>query len=155
MESPEKKSLTLEPLLENHIDLIWRENFGNVADFFVDFKSWSEAEAWVKEAILKHQSGKKLEFLAFDSELFVGMVSPQFLDTDTVDIGIWVAVDMQGKGYGHKILTTLFDWLRSKKVKKVFYDADSHNTASINLATSLGFEIESQDAKSVNFVKYL
>ena len=69
------------------------------------------------------------------------MISPRYLDPKTVDIGMWVSVDFQGKGYGKRMLSNLLNRLTSKGVKEVVYETDKDNMASIALAESLGFKM--------------
>jgi len=146
--------LIFKPLFDDDTKNIFLASKGNVADYFYKFETLKEAEQWVSDAILQHSEGTKLEYVVYEGDKFVGMISPRYLDANTVDIGMWVSVDFQGKGYGKRILGTLLAELKSKGVKEVVYETDKDNMASIALAKSLGFKL-SDDSIALVFKLFL
>ena len=133
--------LIFKELAIEDIANIFHASKGNVADYFYKFETLAEARQWVNNAIREHEEGKKLEYVVYEGEDFIGMISPRYLDPKTVDIGMWVSVDFQGKGYGKRMLSNLLNRLTSKGVKEVVYETDKDNMASIALAESLGFKM--------------
>ena len=71
------------------------------------------------------------------------MISPRFLS----DIGMWVAVEFQGMGYGKRMLQELLSKLKAEGIKWVTYNVDENNAASIALAESLGFDLYSTEPR--------
>ncbi len=146
--------LIWKPLSFEHVEMIHKAISGSVAEYFYNFKNEEETRAWVSAAITEHEKGTKEEYVVFDDKEFIGMVSPRFLSAHEVDIGIWIASDKQGKGYGVKVLSELFASLRSRGVEKIIYETDADNIASIRLARSLGF-IQEEISDGIRFTKYL
>lgn len=144
--------LKLSPLSIEHLPDIHNSISGNVAEYFYDFKDIEETKEWISKAIEEHIKGEKEEYVITDDGEFVGMISPNYPAPTEAQIGIWIAPAMQGKGYGKKSLELLLDLLKSKGVTKVIYTTDTNNEASINLATSLGFEKINED-EGITFAK--
>ena len=144
--------LELHSLSIDYLSDIHKSITGNVAEYFYDFKDIEETREWITKAIIKHESGEKEEYVITDNEEFIGMISPNYPTPTVAEIGMWIAPTMQGKGYGKQSLELLFGLLQSKGITKVFYSTDKNNLASINLATSLGFERMNEDEEIV-FVK--
>lgn len=145
--SIELKQLTLE-----HSHDILRSISGNVAEYFYDFKTIEETGAWVNNEILNQRNGTKEEYVIFDDGKFVGMISPSFSIPEQAEIGIWIAVNQQGKGYGKQALLELIKLLTERGIRKIIYETDFDNLASINLAKSLNFELESDLNKNLRFI---
>ncbi len=149
-----ESKLIWKPLSVEHINLIHDSIRGNIAEYFYDFQTIDETEAWVKEAVSKHESGNKKEYVIFDGGDFIGMVSPQFISDTEVDVGIWIETNHQGKGYGKRVLEELFTRMKKVGVERIIYNTDVDNLASIKLATSTGFNrVEAEEG--VRFVKNL
>ena len=142
--------LTFKDLSIEDSENIFLASRGNVADYFYKFETLREAEKWVNDAIRKQNEGSKLEYVVYEVESLVGMISPRYIGPRTVDIGMWVDVDFQGKGYGKRMLGALLAELKSKGVQEVVYEADKDNLASIALAKSLGFNL-SDDSNALVF----
>ncbi len=146
--------LTFKDLSIRDSENIFYASKGSVADYFYKFESLEQAEEWVRDAILQHSEGTKLEYVVYEGDKFVGMISPRYLDSKTVDIGMWVNVDFQGKGYGKRILNDLLTKLVSEGVEEVVYETDKDNLASVALAKSLGFKLL-DDSEALVFKLYL
>lgn len=142
--------LVFRKLSVNDTEHIFKASTGNVADYFYKFDTFEQAEEWVKDAVLKQEEGSKLEYVIYEGDNFIGMISPRYLNFDTVDIGMWVSIEFQGKGYGKRILETLLTMLKQDGVREVIYETDIENKASAALAQSLGFQLTS-DAESLVF----
>jgi [ribosomal protein S5]-alanine N-acetyltransferase len=145
-------SLSLKPISLEYTDDIFSSISGNVAEYFYDFKSIQETEDWIRNAVLQHKEGEKEEYVVFDDELFVGMISPKFVSDTEVTIGIWIAESQQGKGYGKQSLQLLIESLRNRGLKSIYYETEEKNLASINLARSLGFEQVDEEGGDLMFV---
>ncbi len=125
------KSLVLKPISFDYVDVIFNAIKGNVAEYFYDFKDTDEVRTWIKNAIKKHAEGKKLEYVIFEDGEFIGVISPCYLTSDTVEIGMWIASQKQGRGCGTKALSELLVQLRSEGVKQVLYETESNNEPSV------------------------
>lgn len=138
----ENRTLTWKPLSAEHIDLILQANYGNVAKYFYDFQNRDEVKTWVVEAIQKHKLGTKLEYVIFEGDDFIGMISPSYPEPKIAEIGMWLCVSKQGQGYGRQILCELLDRLKAEGIEQVIYTADENNLPSRKLAESLDFKEE-------------
>ncbi len=136
------RTLTWKPLSTEHIDLIFETNSGNVAEYFYDFKNRDEVETWVIDAIEKQTLGTKLEYVIFEGDDFIGMISPSYPEPKIAEIGMWLCVPKQGQGYGRQVLSELIDRLKNEGVEQVIYTADEGNLPSRKLAESLNFKQE-------------
>ncbi len=141
--------LIFKQLSHDDVENIFQASRGNVADYFYKFETLEEAREWVNDAIRKQAEGSKLEYVVYEGESLVGMISPRYIGPTTVDIGMWVDVGFQGKGYGKRILGALLAELKSKGVQEVIYETDKDNVASIALAKSLGFKLSYDSNTSV------
>ncbi len=146
--------LTWEPISLVHSDAIFKAVTGNVAKYFYDFKNIDDTRAWVSQAVSEHANGRKQEYVIFDGDEFIGMISPCYITPQTVEIGIWITPNKQGVGYGSQALSTLLERLRAEGVQEVIYETDAENEASIRLAKTLGFAIPDK-TKGVRFIKTL
>ena len=144
--------LIFTPLSIEHLDIIHPAITGNVAEYFYPFKSKEETLNWINNAIQKQQKGTKKEFIVFDRDTFVGMISPSYLTHDTVEIGLWVSPNQQGKGYGHAMLQNFLTQLKLEGVGTVIYETEKQNIASIKLAMSLDF-IPEDNGIEIRFIK--
>lgn len=149
-----KKTLIWKPLAREHIDVIFQANKGNVTEYFYDFQNKAEAEAWVIDAIIQQESGQKPEYVIFDGDDFVGMISPSYPEANVAEIGLWLCVEKQGQGYGHLILSELLVRLAVQGITQVIYTANENNLPSRRLAESLGF-VGKKKGDKVEFTKYL
>jgi RimJ/RimL family protein N-acetyltransferase len=135
------QQLNLIPLALEHASFIHEAIHGNVAEYFYNFQTIDETRVWVTEAIAKHREGTKKEFVVFDGDTFIGMISPAYTSPEEVEIGMWVTPTKQGCGYGARILSTLLERLRTEGVKRVIYETEKENIPSVRLAESLGFTL--------------
>ena len=149
------KILKLKPISLEYVSAIFGAITGNVAEYFYNFKNLEETRTWVEKAIIEHGNGKKLEYVLFDDNEFIGMISPCYLTPDTVEIGLWIAPDKQGEGYGSQAFTELLSRLEKENVTNVIYETEPENVASVHLATSLGFRLSQKTDKMLTFKKNL
>jgi RimJ/RimL family protein N-acetyltransferase len=145
------KRLTFVPVTIDYVDAIFEHNTGNVKGYFYDFKSRDEAEEWVQTAIRGIEEGKE-EYVMLDGDTFVGMVSPRINEDGTADIGMWVAVVQQRKGYGREALRAACEHLKEQGVRSIVYEVEKGNTASMALSTSIGMAPVSSDDKYHKFI---
>jgi RimJ/RimL family protein N-acetyltransferase len=149
------KMLVWEPISLDHVNVIFSGISGNVAEYFYDFKTIDETRVWVKNAIVEHGRGKKLEYVLFENNDFIGMISPCYLTTSTVEIGMWITPEKQGQGYGSRALSKLLEHLQKEGVKEVLYETEPVNEASVRLAISLGFVLTRETSEMLTFMKWI
>jgi RimJ/RimL family protein N-acetyltransferase len=148
-------TLEFRPISKDYASVILEALIGNVAEYFYNFKTLMDAEVWLTEATKLHKEGVKEEYVIFDGEQFIGMISPGFISDTEATIGIWISPNQQGKGYGKKALEQLLEILTVRDIKTVHFDTEPNNIASIKLAESVGFVRIFEDSENVKFVKYL
>lgn len=145
------RRLTFHTLTPEWSGIIFEHNTGNVKEYFYDFNTLADTEAWVASAISEMRDGKE-EYVILDGDIFVGMVSPRINEDGTADIGMWVAESQQRKGYGREALKAACEHLREQGVEKIVYEIEKGNTASMSLTTSIGMVPVSSDDKYHKFI---
>ena len=73
-------------------------------------------------------------------------------DGENAEFAVQVAEDFRGAGLGLKLVDVLIGIGREKALKTIYGVALRENTAIINLATRLGFEVRKHDADQVKLV---
>lgn len=149
------EELSWKPISLEDTDIIFESIEGNVAEYFYNFKNRDEVQTWVKNAVKAHNEGEKLEFMIFDNNEFIGMVSPCYLTNKKVEVGIWIATHKQGKGYGKRVLGELLERLQEEGVKEVLYETEMKNESSVRLAISLGFVLTRETSEMLSFIKWI
>lgn len=88
-----------------------------------------------------HQQGRGL-FLAILEAVsgdFLGAVEVSGTDTETPEIGLWLCVSAQGRGYGFEALCAAVDFCRRQLAPAyLLYEVDQRNVPSIRLVEKLG-----------------
>jgi len=133
--------LDWRPLSVADVSMIHGAIRGNVAEYFFDFKTEAETKVWIVDAVEKHKMGHKQEFVVFDQDEFIGLISPNFEPGDIAEVGMWLVPEKQGQGYGKRVLGGLLQLLEARNIREVLYQADKNNLPSIKLAKSLGFTV--------------
>lgn len=96
---------------------------------------WFRQHIPEKRPLLVHEEqGQVVAWVSFQS--FYGRAAYNH----TAEISIYVSSEHRGKGLGRMLLTEALDMTHSLEIKTVIGFIFSHNTASIGLFRSLGFE---------------
>ena len=96
---------------------------------------WIRQHIPEKRPLLVHEEqGQVVAWVSFQS--FYGRAAYNH----TAEISIYVSSQHRGKGLGRMLLTEALDMTHSLEIKTVIGFIFSHNTASIGLFRSLGFE---------------
>lgn len=100
-------------------------------------------------AILKLDLKSGLKAMSFPFPYtFFGIKYPAHLHID-------ILPQYQSQGYGAKMIETLFEELRSRKVKGIMLMAGSYNTGAVRFYTRLGFKTLADKLGTVTMVKNL
>lgn len=130
-------NLILKSISHEFIQDILVSNYGSVKEYFIDFKSGKEVENWVDENIILMENQDKIELVILKKNQFVGMISIRNLKTDPI-FGLWIKLEFQKQGIAKKSMEILKSWIfNNTELTKLYYTAETKNTASINLAKSL------------------
>ena len=79
-------------------------------------------------------------FIAYDKNKPVSAMTAWKDKNGAAAVSIMTRKDYQGKGYGTKAVKDGMDWLQKQGITRVNWGANINNTASIEMAQSLGFE---------------
>lgn len=60
-------------------------------------------------------------------------------DGETAEYGIMVRSDLKGQGLGHRLMTEIIDYARSRGLKRIFGEVLRENTTMLRMAGELGF----------------
>ena len=106
------------------------------------FADVSAAKALVDEFCAPMREGEMLELLMLSLEgEFIGSLEVHGLKEEVPELGLWIKVSAQGKGYGYEALRAILAWLRQERqIRTCAYEADIRNTASLRLARKFRHE---------------
>jgi RimJ/RimL family protein N-acetyltransferase len=110
-------------------------------------KSIEETEEWIRSAIKKNEGGEQWQFTIFNKSggAFVGMGGIHNIDTDTPELGIWLAERAWGNDYGKEAMAATVRWANENLgFKYVRYPVDKDNLPSRKVAEFLGGVIEGE-----------
>lgn len=79
-------------------------------------------------------------FVAYDKKKPVSVMTAWHDVGGSAAVTIMTRKDYQGKGYGKKAVADGMKWLEESGIKRVNWGANVNNSASIELAKSLGFK---------------
>ncbi len=60
-------------------------------------------------------------------------------DGETAEYGIMVRSDLKGQGLGHRLMTEIIDYARSRGLRRIFGEVLRENTGMLRMAAELGF----------------
>lgn len=106
------------------------------------FESVEAATAFIKEFTkLRLQGIHLVANILNEEKYFVGSVEVHAFDTDTPELGIWIAEPFQRRGYAYEVLKGVMRFIDEHRVVNYFiYEADRRNRESTTLAHKLGGE---------------
>lgn len=94
-----------------------------------------------KKTINKNLSDKKQCWIVLEEEgEVIGFGSAYLKDNKGIIESVYIAKSFQRKGYGKKILESLIDWLKPKKLKYIETNVLIKNEPSIKLHKKAGFK---------------
>jgi len=97
---------------------------------------------WEAQTKAVTEPGRNVLFLACESREVYGMVYG-LLDRERPDGarvgGMWVEPAMRRRGLGRDLLTSVIDWARGRKLKRIGLWAPAHGVAAIALYRTAGF----------------
>ncbi len=134
----------LRPVNTSDTNFILQANTGNVRKYFIPFDNATSVKDWIAENICKMKKREKLEMIIENERTKekIGMVALDSLqDKGKIIPRIWIAQPHQGKGYAKECLAEFIAYLQSLpgfENKRIEYEVDIDNLASIQLAKSLG-----------------
>ena len=105
------------------------------------------AREYIRQSLVEMQLGTCLVLLAFERESanFVGCLTLNDINQYTAEIGLWVAEEQQGKGYGTALLEQAMTlWQTEIGTKEIIYSVEKENTKSIALCEKHGFQLEKE-----------
>jgi len=118
----------------------WR-NHPETRRFFLDSRelTFSEHKKWFEESL---KMDDRIILIAYNGTEPVGIIRFDFLEgnTGTAEIDIYVAPELQGQGFGKKILAQGENWVRENKdIKGLIARVKEENQASVKMFKHNGF----------------
>ncbi len=135
--------LALVPLSPAHRESVFRAFTADIARYMYPkpAESIDETDAFIESSIREGNEGKTLQFAITErgTGAFIGCVGIHGLSETAPEIGVWVASDRQGKGYGLEAVRKAVLWAGSRMDVDGFrYPVDRRNTASRKIAEASG-----------------
>jgi len=137
------KRLTLQPVQDSYIDDIV-EHFTNEVTRYMPFNpqgSRKDIISFVEESKRTLSENTDLVMVALDSNRdFVGCCGIHNITKESVELGLWLRKNSQGKGLGTEIISALIEFLENNfTFNYILYPVDEENIASKNIPEKLGF----------------
>jgi RimJ/RimL family protein N-acetyltransferase len=112
----------------------WR-NHPKVRQFFLNNKklTFSEHEKWFEKSL---KMDDRIILIAYDGTKAVGVLRYDIIKEDprAAEIAIYVAPELQGRGYGKQILNEGNNWLLKKtRIRKLVAKVIEENRASVRM----------------------
>ena len=85
-----------------------------------------------------------LQFILLSDRKIVSMCKISDINFSGGNIVVWTDSNYRNKGFGKQVLAEAVKWCINNKIIPIYW-VDSQNTASINLADSLGFKTKSEE----------
>lgn len=156
--------LTLQPVQDLHIDDIL-EHFTNDVTRYMPFNPQGKRKdiiIFVDESKKTLSQNTDLVMVALDSDkCFVGCCGIHNITEESVELGLWLKKNSQGKGLGTEIITNLIEFLENNfTFNYILYPVDEENIASKKIPEKLGFipvkkyKKYKNDTTDLNIVEY-
>ncbi len=106
------------------------------------FGSMDDAKGVLQGFLDEMGRGETLIFsILSEDAAFLGSVEVHGLMGDCPELGIWIMVPRQNKGYAYEALAAVLSYVRSRYGKDEFYyEADARNIGSVKLLQKFGKE---------------
>ncbi|CAI8919156.1 GNAT family N-acetyltransferase [Chryseobacterium sp. IT-36CA2] len=135
--------LTLQPVELIHIDDIF-EHFTQEVTRYMPFNPQGNRQDiinFVNESKRTLLQNTDLVMVALDTNGdFTGCCGIHNITEESVELGLWLKKNSQGKGFGTEIITALLKFLEINfTFKYIVYPVDEENTASRKIPEKLGF----------------
>lgn len=135
--------LKFVPLSYEYLDQYYEEFSEDITRYqYPDsFKSREEAERFFNWFVKLNEERTSIIFILLnkDDESFVGSIEAHGLDTDTPELGVWIAKEQQNKGYAYEAMKSFIEHLKGNYTIECFiFEVDCRNSASRKLAEKLG-----------------
>ncbi|MBB1138011.1 GNAT family N-acetyltransferase [Myroides sp. WP-1] len=102
-------------------------------------------KAYIEQSQEEMKQGTCLVLLAFerDSNRFVGCLTINDIHLFSVEIGVWVSEEQQGKGWGSALLEQAITLIETSiPTQQIIYTVEKENDKSITLCKKKGFEFD-------------
>ncbi|MFP3835411.1 GNAT family N-acetyltransferase [Chryseobacterium sp. SIMBA_028] len=135
--------LTLQPVEDSYIDDIL-EHFTNEVTRYMPFNpqgNRNDIVSFVEESKRTLLQNTDLVMVALDANGdFTGCCGIHNITEDSIELGLWLKKNSQGKGLGTEIIMALIEFLENNfTFKYILYPVDEENIASKKIPEKLGF----------------
>jgi len=103
--------------------------------------------AYIEQSQAEMKQGTCLVLLVFerDSQAFVGCLTLNDIHYCSVEIGLWISEEQQGRGYGSALLGQTITIIENKiPTQQIIYTVEKENQRSIALCEKWGFQWEKE-----------
>nr|WP_315032785.1 GNAT family N-acetyltransferase [uncultured Chryseobacterium sp.] len=161
------RRLILQPVDDSYIDDIF-EHFTKEVTRYMPFSPQGNRKDivnFVDESKRTLSQNTDLVMVAIDSnDNFIGCCGIHNITAESIELGLWLKKETQGKGLGTEIIKSLIEFLENNfTFKYILYPVDEENIASKKIPEKLGFipvkeytksKDSSTDLHIVEFRKY-
>lgn len=135
--------LTLQPVKESYLDDII-EHFTKEVTQYMPFNPEGEREDIINFIEVSQKTllqNTDLVMTVLDSTgTFIGCCGIHNITKESIEVGLWLKKNAQGKGFGTEIVTALIEFLENNfTFEYILYPVDEKNIASKRIPEKLGF----------------
>jgi RimJ/RimL family protein N-acetyltransferase len=136
-------TITLVPIDETYTTEIFNYNQGNVKDNFAKFSNLKDVKEWLHATLTLVNYGTKIETVILsNTKEFLGMIALDNLDTDLVELRLWITQESQKKGIATLASYLMLDYFNSTYPdKQLRYVSKTDNVPSMALAKKLNLTL--------------
>lgn len=142
----ETNRLNLIPVSDKYKDEILREFTPQITRYMPYTPRGDEGEVqdFLDKAKLGLINGTDFVFASIDKDngIFLGCCGIHNITEDSIELGIWLKVDVHGQGYGTEIIEGLIKFIEENlKFNYLAYPVDEQNLPSRRIPEKLGFSV--------------
>lgn len=154
------KRLVLQPISEKYIDEI-NKNFTKEITTYMPYDPTGNREDtinFVSNSIENLNMQKEIVFVVLDkiTKNFIGCCGIHNINSESVEVGLWIKKDLHSNGIGTEIVTYLVKFIEDRfSVNYIIYPVDEKNIKSRKIPEKLGFEEFTRYTKPKNKTEIL
>lgn len=152
--------LVLQPVNEIYIDEI-NKNFTKDITTYMPYDPIGNREDtvnFVSSSIENLNMQKEIVFVILDktTKNFIGCCGIHNINSESVEVGLWIKKDLQSNGLGTEIVTCLVKFIEDNfSINYIIYPVDEKNIRSRKIPEKLGFEEFTRYTKPKNKTEVL
>jgi [ribosomal protein S5]-alanine N-acetyltransferase len=141
--------LLLVPINKKYSKSIFKEFNKEVTKYMYPspLKTIKAAEEWINSSTNKMKKGEELVtvILKRSNKEFLGVAAIHQINTQILELGVWLKLKAHGKGYGQESMKKIKEWTdRHIDYNYIKYPVDMRNKSSKKIPASMGGKVKKE-----------